>query len=651
MQPRAYSVFHLNLAFSSISEEARPEVVQTCYQPLLDLVESTNLPLGIELSGWTLEQIEEIDSGWVRRLRDLIDAGRCELIGSGRTQVIGPLVPYSVNVCNQRLGLETYERLIGTRPRIALVNEMAFSSSLVDLYQEAGYQGLIMDRDNVRLALDIEDRPIDDAPTHAVGPGGAVLPVLWSDSILFQKLQHFAHGDVHQSDYLDYLHGRIESGERLLPLYMNDAEVFDYRPGRFGSESRLHPEGEWRRIERLFAAATEQEGLEWCSPSDALASVSECRESSLVSLAHPIPVKKQAKYNLGRWAVTGRNDTWINTMCHRIARHLDSIGSDDPADWRRLCELWATDLRTHITMPRWEQAGREVARLTRDLGLTLGYEPSAAVGGRADFPGGDGVEVTRDAEGILLDIETAHLQLKLNLRRGMTIQSLGFVSDNFVPVVGTIPHGFFRSIELGADFYSGGVVVELSEGHRRITDLEWVEPTFEQIADELRIHAEIPTSLGPISKTISLTADSKSVTLSYRFSGWDRPLGTIRVGTITLIPGAFTHPIRIECANGGPTRESFTVDGPIDHAGASSSLISSTAGLGATDGSIVLGDGQRGIDVSWNPGDGAVFPMLSHIPSHPDSLTRLFFSLQELDDTTRSGGPVGSFSLKIRNSS
>ena len=51
MQPRAYSVFHLNLAFSSIAEEARPEVVERCYHPLLDLVESVELPLGIELTG------------------------------------------------------------------------------------------------------------------------------------------------------------------------------------------------------------------------------------------------------------------------------------------------------------------------------------------------------------------------------------------------------------------------------------------------------------------------------------------------------------------------------------------------------------------------------------------------------------------------
>ena len=129
MQPRAYSVFHLNLAFSSVSEEKRPEVVERCYHPLLDLVES-GFPFGIELSGWTLQQVREMDPGWVGRLRRLIDDGGCELIGSGRIQLIGPLVPHAVNVWNQRLGMKIYERVLGTRPRIALVNEMATAGVL-----------------------------------------------------------------------------------------------------------------------------------------------------------------------------------------------------------------------------------------------------------------------------------------------------------------------------------------------------------------------------------------------------------------------------------------------------------------------------------------------------------------------------------------
>ncbi|MDZ7771598.1 MAG: hypothetical protein U5K31_02490 [Balneolaceae bacterium] len=33
----AYLVFHLNMAFSSIPEERREEVIRKCYHPVLDL--------------------------------------------------------------------------------------------------------------------------------------------------------------------------------------------------------------------------------------------------------------------------------------------------------------------------------------------------------------------------------------------------------------------------------------------------------------------------------------------------------------------------------------------------------------------------------------------------------------------------------------
>ena len=52
-----YAFFHLNLAYSSIEEEQRPEVVERCYWPLLRLAREYNLPFGIEISGQTLETI------------------------------------------------------------------------------------------------------------------------------------------------------------------------------------------------------------------------------------------------------------------------------------------------------------------------------------------------------------------------------------------------------------------------------------------------------------------------------------------------------------------------------------------------------------------------------------------------------------------
>ena len=106
---RLYAFFHLNMAYSSIEEEQRPDVVQRCYWPLLRLVRDIELPVGIEASAYTLECIRDIDPGWVIEFASLCSEGLCELVGSGYVQLIGPLVPPEVNVANLRLGNEAYE--------------------------------------------------------------------------------------------------------------------------------------------------------------------------------------------------------------------------------------------------------------------------------------------------------------------------------------------------------------------------------------------------------------------------------------------------------------------------------------------------------------------------------------------------------------
>ncbi|MEE8481244.1 MAG: hypothetical protein V3T59_08400 [Desulfobacterales bacterium] len=46
-----YSIFHLNIAYSSIEEEQRPELIRCCYWPLLRLARKYDLPFGIEATG------------------------------------------------------------------------------------------------------------------------------------------------------------------------------------------------------------------------------------------------------------------------------------------------------------------------------------------------------------------------------------------------------------------------------------------------------------------------------------------------------------------------------------------------------------------------------------------------------------------------
>ena len=112
----AYTIFHLNLAYSSIAEEQRRSVIDNCYMPLLELIEQRDFKIGIELTGWTLLQIKALAPEWVTRFKVAIAAGRTELIGSGYCQIIGPLIPFEVNQWNQRIGLDIYDELLGIKP-------------------------------------------------------------------------------------------------------------------------------------------------------------------------------------------------------------------------------------------------------------------------------------------------------------------------------------------------------------------------------------------------------------------------------------------------------------------------------------------------------------------------------------------------------
>jgi hypothetical protein len=654
---QGYLIFHLNLAFSSIRTEARPEVIKKCYWPLLELAERTGIPIGIELTGWTLHQIALSDPSWVERFRLLLENNQCELIGSGWSQLIGPLVPYEVNHWNQKLGLEAYRKTLGVTPNIALVNEMAFSTGMVDVYAQAGYTGIVMDRDNVRLALGLGHAPLSATPTHAQGCSDQALPVLWSDSIMFQRLQRVAHGDIPVTEYMAYMTQRANNDNTVLPIYCNDAEIFDYRPGRFTAESRMHAEGEWERLKRVCDRLQKDLAIEWLSPGAALAIQAATPKPiirRLASVSQPVPVKKQAKYNINRWAVTGRDDLWLNTMCHQIHQALsrDSDKQGD-TDWQALCELWASDLRTHITEDRWKETVDKVAQANQRLGLaglkhkdSERIEPYQSLSDNRELKD---VQIIQDDEGIFWTIKTPTIELVLNIRRGLAIKSLTFKTHHNEPVIGTLPQGYFSTIDLGADFYSGGVLIEVPGERSRLTDLEWVTPGVRQQGDELLISAVIPLAQGTLEKTITIDSKSERVKLSYDFKQFERPLGIVRIGIITLLPESFSLPLSVHCANGGQQAETFVLDHEVNHGHAASTLVSSTAAFSATDGSLTIeGAENRRLSLHWNPADCAAIPMLKHQRSGNCHLTRLWFSLCELDDTSRTGGRLIPFTVELR---
>lgn len=648
---KGYLIFHLNLAFSSIEQDARKKVIENCYYPLLNLIEKSKTPIGIELTGWTLKQINNIDPKWVLRFKKLIKQNKCELIGSGYSQMIGPLIPYEVNYWNQKLGLLTYNELLQVKPKLVLVNEMAFSSSMINLYKIFDYEGFIMDRDNIKISINN-----NNVPNNVLGNNGDSMPVLWSDSILFQKVQHYAHGDISIDDYLEYINKRIKKGEKVIPIYCNDAEVFDYRPGRFTEERPTHSDGEWKRIHKLLISLKENTNIKFTLPSDAIEIAKSCKEKpkKIVCSAYPIPVKKQSKYNIARWAVTGRNDIWLNTICYRFAKYFESNKDIGVEDWKTLCEFWASDLRTHITKKRWDKNLKKLQKFADEKDINTAFkdhqilnESYKSLESLTGIP--DNFRIKIYNENTLINIRTTKLELDLNLRRGLAIKSLSFRSHDMKSCIGTLSHGYFESISYGADFYSGNSIIEMPLERTRVTDLEKVTPKFLVHPDgSLEIFAEINTFHGIIAKSIIVDGKKEKIKLSYDLSRFKEVFGSARLGIVTLMNDFANGDTEIRFANGGTDFETFKMESNFDHSKPASSLVSSSRGLGATTGEIQLTANKKNVFLLWNPYQCAAFPMIKNVTSDSKTLSRLIFSIQEYDDTVKESNKLATnFSFVI----
>ncbi|HEX2590251.1 MAG TPA: hypothetical protein VHL34_02080 [Rhizomicrobium sp.] len=613
-----FALFHLNLAFSSIEEEQRGDVIAKCYWPLLDLAQKHG-PIGIELTGFTLEEIAARDPEWIGRLRALLETGQAELIGSGYSQMIGPLVPAAVTSANLRLGNDIYERLLGQRPRLALVNEQAYSAGLVGLYLDAGYDAILMDWDNP--GSQHPEWPADTRyqAQRALGADGRSIGLLWTNTVAFQKLQRFAHNDIDRDSYLAYLQTQRGSG-RSLCVYASDAEIFDYRPGRYKTEE-ANSGNEWNRLAEAFEAIRATRDFRLVAPSDVLAGGGDTTPLSLETARVPVPVKKQRKYNLSRWAVTGRDDTGINAACERIYRGIVAAKADDAA-WKELCYLWSSDFRTHITEKRWATYCERLRKAEAQWAKSPVQPAALSKGART--------------EQRFIDIATPVLTARLDRRRGLAIESLRFASQSR-PAIGGLPHGHFDDIALQADWYTGDCVFE-APGEHKITDLEWCETTIaHNESGDVIVSGTIKTPRGPIRKTLTFHADAPQVDFDLTFHWENLGRGSLRLGHFTFLPEALDwNSLTLTTHNGGEAAETFALaDQDVEHGAPVSFLVSASHGIGMTEGWADIADKENRIRISVDRTAAPLLGLLTHRNLGGSLFCQFLLSALELDETCK----------------
>ncbi len=644
-----FLVFHHNLAFSSIPTDHYRYLVDKVYGRLLDIAEN-GIQMGLEYTGETLEIIADLQPSYITRLETLLAGRRVELIGSSYSQAIFPLIPARVNRWNLQYGIETYKKILRTRPKTALVNEQCYSDSLADLYREAGYEAIIFDWMNARKEHSWPESWRYQPVIHS----GTGLIFLWSDCISFQKLQRTVWGELDKEEWEEFITACCNNANSssvanpLFSLYASDVEVFDYRPGTL--ETLTADRGHFKKLHNLLGRLTKKGEASILLPSQALA---RARTASLPEIervctpSYPIRTKKQDKYNVSRWAVTGRASTRMNTQCHRLLDTLTQLEADNCRMEelghlrRELVRLWGSDFRTHTTDEKIENFRNRMGAALYQAGQG-GYRETVQkqLQEVKKVQAGSSSAMVARHKGRRLLIENNGTSLTLLKNRGLAIESFLCRQYSPHPLIGTIPHGFFSDISLGSDFYSGHIMLLTQNGHlytdlsSKISDLD-----IQVAEDGVRVSNKVPMQLPGLSIFKILTLGDNVLTIRYEMYAQDLRPASLRLGICTFPPRSFDrNTLFYQTINGGDRAEQFRLrDIRVSQEAPVNQIVSCRHCLGNTDGRLVVGDAVKELTITSNPAELYSVPLVHYREvtggsGEPDFFLRVYNSICERDD-------------------
>jgi hypothetical protein len=223
----------------------------------------------------------------------------------------------------------------------------------------------------------------------------------------------------------------------------------------------------------------------------------------------------------------------------------------------------------------------------------------------------------------------------------LAIDALTFPTLSEAPLCGSVPHGYFDDISWSADQYTGFLVLAAA-GRHQVTDLEAVDPevTWDATARQIVVRGCVQTPLGAIEKEITLSMDTPRLGMRYRLHWASIPLGTLRLGHVTLVPSSFdASSLTVATHNGGEALERFALaDLQVDHLVPVSHLVSCRGGLGATRGIVEIGDAARAVRIEIDRSAAALFPLVTMRRLGSRYFCRITLSARELDDTSRTEG-------------
>ncbi len=624
-----FFIFYLNLMFSALSASDRETVIDLCLDKLINLAKKGYI-FGIQISGVSLDIIQELRPNQLLKLKEILKFENVELIGNGYSQIVQPLAPWKVNLMNQKIGRKRYMDLLECSPKIATINEMAFSAGSTISFLENGYDAVLMEWNNCYKNNPDWDDKIQFFTQKAQLGENKNIEIVWGNSVVFQKFQRYVHGEQSLDQYIDWLKNKYDKKAGYLCLYCSDAEIFGFRPRRYGTESSPEHD-EWLRIEKLFSKLSAL-SMKTILPSQArqLKNKKYNKELIIETCKEPVIVKKQLKYNINRWALSGRNDFELNTQCYQLFNAMKEVETNQQ-DWEDLCKLWSSDLRTHIENQRWKESIILLDKMKQKFLKPCKAEKLIAESSE---------KITKNR---IVQLANGKNELKIDTFKGGSILSWKVDGNS---IIGTIPHGYFDDISYAADFYSGHSVIE-QQGEHIVSDLGNVINDAKSSTKSIFVNQSIKAI--EFKKKVSLISPT-AISLEQEINVPKRKKEVIRNAIFTLLPEAWeSESLYFKTYLGGDIEEEFRItEDFINQIENLNQLVTGLRGFASTEGSLKVGDRKKELHFTYDMAQAALIPKIFfHKIENNKFLFRINFVGQELDETFRESNKDQKFKHKI----
>lgn len=607
---KGYLIFHHNLMFSSIPSNHYQYIIENIYTEILNLCEE-GYPLCLEFNGYTLNKISEISNSYIEKLKKLIVEKKCLIVGSSYTQAAFPLIPSVVNEENIKIGLNIYKKILNIIPKTCLLNEQIYSKSIVDLFKEKGYENFIFDYPN---AIKGKKQKTNDKWKPAKNRG---MNVIWSDSVLTQKFQKAVWEDIDFEDYFNYFKTKCNS--KIIPIYCGDAEVFEYIPGSLN----FHKSGNDFKNIRKILKNLQNNNVEITLP-EKLIKQNRLNEVEIATPEFPVKTKKQDKYNITRWAVTGRDSMKMNSQCYTLYNLIKNNPKKEIM--KELCYLFASDFRTNTTDEKYLDFRNKIGELLSKVSKNEKNKNIEKV--KQNYKVFE--------KGRYFNIETDFLNLSLVKNKGIAINSLKFKKDHLTPVIGTIFQGYLDDISYAADFYSMHSIVVTKEG-KQITDLSCKVDDIDVFEDERGI---VITNKFPINlQNFSIIKEyilNNTLKVNIKIYFYDLYPLSIRTGILTFLPEFLNNlTFSYSTYNGGKTIETFKVENEeINHSNPVNQMVSASTCLGDTESYLKISSGNENLIIKTDKSSCYTIPLLKHKLIDNLHFLRIYNSMCEKDDVS-----------------